>query len=139
MLAHDVDLEEVQPKLKDWIQKKMPQAQNISISDMERSGAGFTSVSLSFTLSWQENGEQKSEGMVFRGAGKADPVYPDPKLERQFRVMKCLQDTKVPVPKVYWLEMDESMFGFPFYLMDRLDGVVPSEFPLYHSFGICSN
>jgi len=137
MLAHDIDPEEVQLKLKDWIKEKMPSAQNISISDMERSGAGFTNVSLSFTLSWQEDGRQKTEGMLFRGAGKSDPVYPDFKLERQFRVMKCLQGTKVPVPKVYWLEMDEKMFGFPFYLMGRLDGVVPSEFPPYHSFGLC--
>jgi aminoglycoside phosphotransferase (APT) family kinase protein/putative sterol carrier protein len=137
MLAHDVDLDDVQSKLTDWIKEKMPQAENLSISDMERSGAGFTNVSLSFTLSWQESGEQKSEGMLFRGAGKSDPVYPDPKLEQQFRVMKCLENTNVPVPKVFWLEMDERLFGFSFYLMERLAGVVPSEFPPYHSFGIC--
>ena len=67
MLAHDVDPEEVQSKLTDWIKEKMPRALNIDIFDMERSGAGFTNVSLSFTLSWQENGEQKKEGMLFRG------------------------------------------------------------------------
>jgi aminoglycoside phosphotransferase (APT) family kinase protein/putative sterol carrier protein len=35
------------------------------------------------------------------------------------------------------MERDEGLFGFPFYLMSRIDGGVPSEFPPYHSFGIC--
>ena len=75
--------------------------------------------------------------MLFRGAGRSDPVYPDFKLDRQFRVMQCLQDTAVPVPRVHWMERDEGLFGFPFYLMSRIDGDVPSEFPPYHSFGVC--
>jgi aminoglycoside phosphotransferase (APT) family kinase protein/putative sterol carrier protein len=51
--------------------------------------------------------------------------------------MGCLRDTPVPVPEVYWMEEDASLFGFPFYLMSRIEGTVPSEFPPYHSFGIC--
>jgi aminoglycoside phosphotransferase (APT) family kinase protein/putative sterol carrier protein len=104
---------------------------------MARAGAGFTNVSIPFNLSWREAGEPRSRGLLFRGAGKSDPVYPDPKLERQFRVMKCLESTDVPVPRVYWMEKDESLFGFPFYIMEKLEGTVPSEYPNYHSFGIC--
>jgi aminoglycoside phosphotransferase (APT) family kinase protein/putative sterol carrier protein len=137
MLSHDVDLADVQATLVGWLQQKMPEARNLSISDLERSGAGFANVSIPFQLSWEEAGQQRSAGMFFRGAGKSDPVFPDFKLERQFRIMRCLQDTNVPVPRVYWMEMDESLFGFPFYIMSKIDGVVPSEYPTYHSFGIC--
>jgi aminoglycoside phosphotransferase (APT) family kinase protein/putative sterol carrier protein len=137
MLSHDVDLADLKPKLLEWLQEKMPQARDLCISDMERSGAGFTNVSIPFTLSWQEAGQSRTEGMLFRGAGTSDPVYPDPKVEKQFRVMRCLQDTDVPVPQVFWLEKDQSLFGYPFYIMSKIEGIVPSEFPPYHSFGIC--
>jgi aminoglycoside phosphotransferase (APT) family kinase protein len=124
-------------KLGGWLQQKMPEARDLALEDVERSGAGFANVSLPFTLHWREAGRERTAGMLFRGAGTSEPVYPDFKLDRQFRVMRCLQDTAVPVPRVYWMEWDEGLLGFPFYLMSRIDGDVPSEFPPYHSFGIC--
>lgn len=137
MLGHDVDLAELRVKLAGWLRQKMPEARDIALEDVERSGAGFTNVSIPFTLRWREADRERTAGMLFRGAGTSDPVYPDFKLERQFRVMQRLQDTAVPVPRVYWMERDEGLFGFPFYLMSRIEGEVPSEFPPYHSFGIC--
>jgi aminoglycoside phosphotransferase (APT) family kinase protein/putative sterol carrier protein len=137
VLGHDVDLSELRVKLGGWLQQKMPEARDIALEDVERSGAGFTNISIPFTLRWREAGREKTAGMLFRGAGTSDPVYPDFKLDRQFRVMQCLQDTAVPVPRVYWMERDEGLFGFPFYLMSRIEGDVPSEFPPYHSFGVC--
>ena len=137
MLSHDLDLEELQGKLLAWLEKKMPRARGLAISEMERAGAGFTSVSLPFRLSWTEAGEPRSAGMVFRAPGRGDPVCPDPKLERQFRIMKCLQPTKVRVPEVFWMEKDESRLGFPFYIMSKVEGLIPSEYPPYHSFGPC--
>jgi len=44
--------------------------------------------------------------------------------EREFRVMRALEKTDVPVPRVLWLEEDESVLGTPFYLMERLEGRV---------------
>jgi aminoglycoside phosphotransferase (APT) family kinase protein/putative sterol carrier protein len=137
MLGHDVDLKEVQSKLAGWLKQKMPRAENLSISDPERSGAGFANVSISFKLIWEEDEQQKNDSLLFRGAGKSDPVYPDFKLDRQFNVMRCLKDSDVPVPEVYWMESSDTLFGFPFYIMGKIDGDVPSEFPPYHSFGVC--
>jgi aminoglycoside phosphotransferase (APT) family kinase protein/putative sterol carrier protein len=137
MLSHDVDLSDLQPRLIAWLQRRMPQARDLSISDIERVGAGFTNVSIPFTLRWQEAGEQHTAGMLFRSAVTSYPVYPDFKLERQFRIMQCLQGTNVPVPRVYWMEQDEAPLGFPFYIMGKITGVVPSEYPPYHSSGIC--
>jgi aminoglycoside phosphotransferase (APT) family kinase protein/putative sterol carrier protein len=137
MLSHDVDLAAIQAPLIDWLRPRMPQAQALSITDIDRAGAGFTNVSIPFTLRWQEGGHGRAEQLLFRAAGTSDPVYPDPKLERQFRVMQCLRGTNVPVPAVYWMEPDAAVVGVPFYLMAKVDGVVPSEYPPYHSFGVC--
>ena len=112
MLSHDVDLAALQPQLIGWLQRKMRAARELSISDVERSGAGFTNVSIPFTLRWTEGGQQKTAGML--SPATSAPVYPDFKLERQFRLLQALQGTEVPVPKVHWMEHDERVLGFPF-------------------------
>ncbi len=50
--------------------------------------------------------------------------------------MKALHAAKLPVARVHWLEQDEKVLGTGFYVMGRIEGVVPPEFPPYHSFGV---
>ncbi len=45
-------------------------------------------------------------------------------IEREFRVLRALRDTDVPVPEALWLEEDPDILGTPFYLMNRLEGRV---------------
>lgn len=41
-------------------------------------------------------------------------------VERQFRVMRALSRTAVPVPAVLWFERENDVFGAPFYFMERV-------------------
>ena len=136
MLSRQVELAELQPKLLDWIRGKMPKARDLAISNLERSGAGISNETFLFNLSWQEKGKPESEAMVLRCAPRSSPVYPDYDLSLQFRVMKALHAAKLPVARVHWLEQDEKVLGTGFYVMGRIEGVVPPEFPPYHSFGV---
>ncbi|KAH6632887.1 kinase-like domain-containing protein [Boeremia exigua] len=43
-------------------------------------------------------------------------------IEREYRVIKALENTNVPVPKTYGFCADESVLGTPFYIMEFLDG-----------------
>jgi aminoglycoside phosphotransferase (APT) family kinase protein len=43
-------------------------------------------------------------------------------VEREFRVMRALEGTPVPVPRVYALCEDDSVIGSAFYVMEFLDG-----------------
>jgi aminoglycoside phosphotransferase (APT) family kinase protein len=43
-------------------------------------------------------------------------------LDREFRVMRALEGSRVPVPRVLIYSEDRSIVGKPFYLMERLDG-----------------
>lgn len=137
MMPRQVNLDEMRSKLIAWLGRKMPRAREIAISGLERSGAGFTNESFLFDLEWEEDGTRHSAGMVLRMEGRTYPVYPDPKLRKQFLILQRLEKTNVPAPKPYWFEEDESVLGTPFYLMGRIEGRVPSEFPPYHSFGLC--
>ena len=45
-------------------------------------------------------------------------------IDREYRVMKALQGSSVPVPRMFAYCEDESIVGTPFYLMEFLDGRV---------------
>ena len=45
-------------------------------------------------------------------------------VDREYKVMKALQDTDVPVPRVHLLCDDDSIIGTMFYVMDYVDGRV---------------
>ncbi len=129
------NLEELQHKLAPWFQGKMPQASDIAVSNMKPPEAGFVAETFMFRLDWTEAGQRKSREMVFRRPPLL-PVFPDYDLRRQFLVMQRLHGTGIPVPKVFWrVEQDESILGTPFYIMERLPGTTPPDFPLYHSAG----
>lgn len=48
-------------------------------------------------------------------------------VDREFRILKALQETPVPVPGVVTFCADRDVVGTPFYLMDRVEGRVFSE------------
>ena len=55
----------------------------------------------------------------------AGPLLPSAHaIDREYRVMKALQDTDVPVPRMLAYCEDDSLLGTPFYLMDFLQGRV---------------
>ena len=44
-------------------------------------------------------------------------------IEREFKILSCLQKTSLPVPKVYFLNEEVDDIGSSFFIMDYLDGV----------------
>lgn len=55
----------------------------------------------------------------------AGPILPSAHaIDREYRVMRALADTGVPVPAMLSYCDDASVIGTPFYLMERLDGRV---------------
>jgi len=135
VLPREANLSEIRSKVTPWLQKKMPQAENLSISGMKRPESGNSTETFLFDLSWDEAGQYRSEGMVLRRPPQS-PLFPDYDLRRQVGVMQHLQGTNIPVPRVHWLERDESILGTPFYIMGKIEGNAPSDYPSYHSVGI---
>lgn len=46
------------------------------------------------------------------------------RVEREYQILRALEDTDLPVPKTYALCTDTSVIGTPFYIMQFLDGRV---------------
>ncbi len=65
----------------------------------------------------------------------AEPVFPRYDMPRQFDAMRLVgARTDVAVPATIWLEPDPEPLGAPFFVMERVDGLVPPDVMPY-SFG----
>jgi aminoglycoside phosphotransferase (APT) family kinase protein len=96
---------------------------------------GMSSETLVFDATWTEAGEQKTGEYVARVAPTPDefPVFQDYALRDQYDAMRIVRErTKVPVPTVGLFEPTGEVLGSPFFLMDRIEGVVPPDVPPYN-------
>lgn len=88
---------------------------------------GMSSETILLTARWDGDDEQRLVARV--APTQADvPVFSSYRLDHQFELMRLVGElTDVPVPKVRWIDTDGSVLGTPFFLMDRVDGIVPPD------------
>ena len=128
------DLELTQQQLREWLRGKLPGARDLTITDLRGpSETGFSSDTLMFDAQWTDATGAHLEHMVARFKPSGFTVFPTYDIARQFHVMRILGGhSDVPVPRMRWLEEDEAPLGASFYVMDRVDGRVPTDNPPYH-------
>lgn len=99
-----------------WLAAKLPGEAGLRI---ERIGGGQSNPT--WFMDWG------ARRMVLRKK-PAGPILPGAHaVEREFRVLRALEGTDVPVPRALWLEEDATVLGTPFYVMERLEGRVFSD------------
>ena len=122
------DLEGTRQKLAAWFSQRKDTA--VTVSDLNIPEAtGMSNVTLLFDVSWEEDGQSRSEPCVGRLQPEiARPVFPAYDLSLQYRVMETLREqTDIPAPEMRGLEMDRSVLGVPFYIMKKTDGRIPTD------------
>src|SRR5215472_4704173 len=127
------DLESTRSQLSDWLAGRLPRGAAPQISDVQiPQGAGHSNETLLFDARWHEGGAERAGGFVVRVRPGGRAVFPEYDIALQFRCMQILGTrTSVPVPRVLWFEEDAQILGQPFYVMEKIDGVVPSDNPPY--------
>jgi len=124
--------------LADWLATLLPAGADPTV--VLHSGIdanGMSSETLLFDATWTEDGRQQVGRYVARVApSESDfPVFPTYDLQHQYDAMRLVGElTDVPVPGVRWMEPTGSVLGTPFFLMERIDGVVPQDV-LPYTFG----
>ncbi len=131
------DLDTVHARLTDWVARQLPGASHIALSPLKRPGAGISNETYFFDLQWRQGDEAFSKRLVIRWPPTGFTAFPGHAYDmaRQFRLLKALAGTAVPVPPVHWMEDDASVIGLPFYIMEKVEGWVPGDFPPYHVAG----
>ena len=125
-------MSELAPRLLSWLRAAHPQRQELELGALFAPGAGYSNVTMLGHLRWRERGEDCEQQFVLRLQPAGDAIYPGHDVLRQCRVMQALAATSLPVPRLLGVEHDASVLGSPFYLMERIEGEVPNENPLYH-------
>jgi aminoglycoside phosphotransferase (APT) family kinase protein len=124
------DYAQLRTQLEGWVQARVPGA---TVSDLiVPESNGMSSETVLFDLSVP--GEARPRELVARIAPDpgADPVFRVYDMARQFATMQMVADhTDVPIPKVLWLETDPTTIGVPFFIMERVHGVVPPDVAPY--------
>ncbi len=106
-------------KFLEYLKKTYPKRKDLNILNLQNITSGWETEIESFDLEWTSDESKVSQALVVRifpGKGAAQ------KAEKEYRVMKQLEDINYPVPTVYIIETDETIIGGPFIIMDRLDG-----------------
>ncbi len=124
------DLGQVGSVLARWFERRDPDRGRVQLNGLRRSDGGYSNLTVLGDLEWPERGTRQA--IVLRVQTQANSVYPDCDIARQYRVMHCLADSAVPVPRLLGMETDAAVLGAPFFVMERIDGRVPNENPLYH-------
>ena len=101
------------------------------------SATGWSNETILFDGTWSEGaGTPITHRLVARIAPQAYTVFLEANFESQFRVMRALaEQSDVPMPKMLWFEPDPTWFGSPFWIMARVDGLVPGDSPPYATVG----
>ncbi len=130
------DIDGTRHKLEAWISSN--RGQDVRIQELTIPEAtGMSNVTLLFDITWDENGQQRSEPLVARLQPSIErPVFPDYDLSLQYEVMDAVgRCSDIPVPELCGLETDKSLLGVQFYLMKRTEGRIPTDMPPYNMDG----
>ena len=130
------DFEQTRERLAEWLHGKVPRATELVVSPLSGPAAtGFSNDTLLFDLESIEDGRREHRALVARIEPTGFGVFPRYDLTLQYRVMDALRGSGVPVPRMFWFEADATWLGAPFYVMERVDGRIPSDNPPYHAGG----
>ncbi|MEU3013567.1 phosphotransferase family protein [Nocardia asteroides] len=133
------DLDELAEQLSQWLSGKVgadtpPKVGNLS----KPATGGMSSTTILFDAEWTAGDSTDGGSFVLRMAPEdgSFPVFESYDLPLQYQVMAGVAAASdVAVPVLRWLETDESVFGSPFLVMEKVDGRAPSDNPPYVFFG----
>ena len=106
-------------------------ADNVTVSELARPPAGQSNDTVLFNASFAGQVNR----LVLRRQANGTPIFRDPDVTREARVLQGLSAAGVQVPDVRWIESDASYLGAPFFIMDRVEGRVPLGKPSIHNAG----
>jgi len=107
-------------RIAEYLRTKLPQAEDVSVSNVARIPGGASRETWSFDAAWREGGADVGRGFVLRRDPDASLL--ETERDAEFQVMDAVWSRGVPVPRMYWLEPGGDWLQRPFFVMERLDG-----------------
>lgn len=108
-------------RLTAYLAQRLPAAETVELTNLRGMPAGASNDTVSLDVRITLEGRTHDVPIVLRPE-RPDGILAPYDVSRQFRVMRALQSTAVPVPTVAWYEPDAAVLGAPFYVMSRVVG-----------------
>ena len=126
------DLDTVRGGLQAWLRAHVPDGGDLEITDLRiPTGAGVANETLLVTA--RQGGTEA--GYVVR-VGTTYHLFMGMDVEVHCKLYQVLEtEPDIPSPPIIGFEPDKSLFGEPFFVMRRVEGLVPSDNPHYYTDG----
>lgn len=112
----------VQEKLISYLAEKLG-AESLVVKSFWQNLEGWSMETFSLEVSYLKDGQRLERGLIIRKEPSAGLLEPyDASIE--YRVLTALKKTGVAVPETYWWEPDPEVLGLPFYVMEKVEGIV---------------
>jgi aminoglycoside phosphotransferase (APT) family kinase protein len=127
------DADEIGRALQPWLSRQLAGRSLDALNVTAPSGHGFSND----TVMVDATVDGRCVPLVVQAAPTGPGLFPEYPIERMAAIQRDLRDhSDVPIANVRWFEADSSVLGAPFYVMDKIDGLVPDESPTsYHCSG----
>lgn len=129
------DIERTKLVLGEWFVQKIPEATAVDVVSMKQpKGNGGSSETWLTTLNVRTGRDVVTQDFVVRMKPSEFRMFWRENFEEQYRLITFLgAETDVPVPAIPFYEPDPSVLGVPFWVMQKVEGQVPSDSPPYHT------
>jgi aminoglycoside phosphotransferase (APT) family kinase protein len=104
-----------------YLESKLAAAESVEVVNVRGMPAGASNDTVSFDARVHCDGAEFDVPLVLRPE-RPDGILAPYDVARQYRVMRALAGTAVPVPAVAWYEPDAAVLGAPFFVMERIPG-----------------
>lgn len=120
------DPEQLGPQLEAWLAKAVAGAPTVD-NVRGTSATGMSSETILFDAVWDDGTTQELVARIAPDAHDV-PVFPSYDMDKQARAIALVGElTDVPVPRIIGAETDTSVVGSEFFVMERVDGIVPPD------------
>jgi len=130
--AHRLQPEQIIAALERWLPTRLD-GEPVTVSNLiAPTGTGFSNQTVLFRARWRDT----ETDLVLQAAPQGEGLFARYDFASMARAQQQVRATSsVPVAPVRWFEMDCSVLGVPFYVMDRVAGQAPTDRPPYHREG----
>ena len=113
-------VQSIEERLARYIALRLPNAQEIDVSNFERIAGGASRETFRFTLRYKDGAEAVERKLILRRDMPSSLLESERRTE--FAAYKAFFGTGIPVPEMLWLEEDASHLDFPFFVAQELAG-----------------
>ena len=131
------DPDEIVTRLPDVLERALDGVSDARVGAIDLPvGAGRSNETVLFDATWVRDGRTETGSWVLRIAPEVFQLFLDPDIRMQYDLMRALHERgSVKVPRMLLFEEDRSIFGQPFFVMERVRGRVPVTSPVYNASG----